>query len=111
MDLINSNTSKVVIKEIVLRTLENHIHRLKDIDLQNTYKFQENNFEYTIRHDSIDDFYHFDLFGRIDNKYLYFINGNYVVFKNGLLEYLHEPQFCFSTKFMGLTNTTFTLLK
>ena len=35
MDLINSTTSKVVIKEIVLRTIENHIHRLKDIDLQN----------------------------------------------------------------------------
>jgi hypothetical protein len=111
MDLINSNTSKVVIKEIVLRTIEKHINRLKDVDLQKTYKFKDDNFEYTIKHDLTGDFYHFDLFGRINDKYLYFINGNYVVFKNGLLEYLHDPQFCYSKKFMGLSNTSFSLLK
>ena len=110
MDLINSNTSKVVIREIVLRTIEKHINRLKDIDLQNTYKFKDDDFEYTIRYDLTDNEYHFNLFGKINDKYLYFINGNYVVFKNGLLEYLHDPQFCFSKKFLGLSKTSFTLL-
>jgi hypothetical protein len=111
MDLINSNTSKVVIREIVLRTIEKHINRLKDIDLQSTYKFKDDNFEYTIRYNSIDNEYHFNLFGRINDKYLYFSNGNYVVFKNELLEYLHDPQFSFNKKFMGLSKTDFSLLK